>query len=152
MSDWRLNGQEEYLSNKILYKITFLLCAPIGEVSLKLHAGGEDVILQLFQIPLRLEAGLVQDVLDGDPAAELLGAVGLLTVVEGVQKILIVKTFAVAGELVDHFGIGFCQLHIPVDAVDVLLQDAQVCIGAVHGVLAADEDAQNIALALDHGA
>ena len=23
MSDWRLNGQEEYLSNKILYKITF---------------------------------------------------------------------------------------------------------------------------------
>ncbi len=23
MSDWRLNGQEEYLSNKTLYKITF---------------------------------------------------------------------------------------------------------------------------------
>ena len=23
MSDWRLNGHEEYLSNKILYKITF---------------------------------------------------------------------------------------------------------------------------------
>ena len=23
MSDWRLNGQEDYLSNKTLYKITF---------------------------------------------------------------------------------------------------------------------------------
>ena len=129
-----------------------LLGTPEGFVALELHTGGENILPQFLQILLRLEAGLVQNVRNGDPAAELLGAVGLLAIAEGVQKILIVKAFAAAVELIDHLGIGLCQLHIPVDAVDVLLQNAQVCIGTVHGIFAADEDAQHIALTLDHSA